>query len=94
MTLHHHDAIALSRRNLLRSSVLLGAGVAVGALPFGSSLAHAAVGFEARWPNVTAMLDKYVSERKVAGMVAVLGWGDKDPGFIVRDKEAFDDPDM
>lgn len=95
MTLHHHDAIALSRRNLLRSSVLLGAGAAVGALPFGSQLAHAAmaVGFEARWPKVTAMLDKYVSQKKVAGMVAALGWGDKDPGFIVRGKEAFDDPD-
>lgn len=95
MTLHHHDAIALSRRNLLRSTVMLGAGAAVGALPFGSQLAHAAaaVGFETRWPGVTAMLDKYVSQRKVAGMVAALGWGDKDPGFIVRGKEAFDDPD-
>jgi CubicO group peptidase (beta-lactamase class C family) len=96
MTLHHHDAIALSRRNLLRSTVLLGAGAAAGALPFGSSMAHAAmaVGFETRWPKVTAMLDKYVSQKKVAGMVAALGWGDKDPGFIVRGKEAFDDSDM
>ena len=95
MTLHHHDAIALSRRNLLRSTVLLGAGATFGALPFGSQLAQAAaaVGFEGRWPKVTAMLDKYVGQKKVAGMVAALGWGDKDPGFIVRGKEAFDDPD-
>ena len=94
MTLHHHDAIALSRRNLLRSSVLLGAGAAVGALPFGSSLARASTaGFEPRWPAVTAMLEKYVSQRKVAGMVAALGWGDKDPGFITRGMEAFNDPD-
>ena len=95
MTLHHHDAIALSRRNLLRSTVLLGAGAAIGTLPFGSQLAQAAstVGFEARWPKVTAMLDKYVSKQSVSGMVAALGWGDKDPGFIVRGREAFDDPD-
>ncbi|MEY4056232.1 MAG: hypothetical protein RL519_1567 [Pseudomonadota bacterium] len=95
MTLHHHDVIALSRRNLLRSTVLLGAGAAIGTLPFGSQLAHAAssVGFEARWPKVTAMLDKYVSKQSVSGMVAALGWGDKDPGYIVRGREAFDDPD-
>jgi CubicO group peptidase (beta-lactamase class C family) len=95
MTLHHHDAIALSRRNLLRSTVLLGAGAAIGALPFGSQLARAAAdaGIESRWPGVTAMLEKYVSQRKVAGMVAAFGWGDKDAGFIMRGMEAFDDPD-
>jgi CubicO group peptidase (beta-lactamase class C family) len=93
--LHHHDAVALSRRNLLRSTVLLGAGAALGTLPFGRDLAHAAsaAGIEGRWPKVTAMLEKYVSQRKVAGMVAALGWGERDPGFIVRGKEAFDDPD-
>lgn len=95
MILHNHHAIALSRRRLLRSTVLLGAGAAAGALPLGNSLAHAAstAGIEARWPGVTAMLEKYVSKQSVAGMVAALGWGDRDPGFIVRGKEAFDDPD-
>lgn len=93
MNLHHHDAIALSRRNLLRSTVLLGAGAALGGLPWGSGRAHAAAALEAQWPRVTAMLDKFVGERKVAGMVAALGWGTSAPGYIVRGREAFDDPD-
>ncbi len=93
MNLHHHDAIALSRRNLLRSTVLLGAGAALGGLPWGSRSAHAAAALEAEWPRVTAMLDKFVGERKVAGMVAALGWGTSAPGYIVRGREAFDDPD-
>lgn len=95
MILHHDHNAAFSRRSLLRSAVLLGAGGAVGSLPFASQLAQAAstAGIEARWPQVTAMLEKYVSQRSVAGMVAALGWGDKAPGFIVRGKEAFDDPD-
>ena len=93
MNLHHHDAVALSRRNLLRSTVLLGAGAAIGGLPWGSGRAHASAAFEAQWPRVTAMLDKFVGERKVAGMVAALGWGTSAPGFILRGREAFDDPD-
>lgn len=93
MILHNHDVTALSRRNLLRSTVLLGAGAAIGALPWGSRGAQASAALEAQWPRVTAMLDKFVGERKVAGMVAALGWGTGAPGYIVRGREAFDDPD-
>ena len=89
------ETTALSRRSLLRGSAWLGAGAALAGIPGLSSLAQAAeaAGIEAQWPGVTAMLQKYVSERKVAGMVAAIGWSDKAPGFILRGKEAFDDPD-
>ncbi len=95
MTLHDTETLALSRRNLLRASALFGAGAALAVTPWGRSLAYAAeaAGMEVQWPKVTAMLQKYVSERKVAGMVAALGWGSQEPGFIARGKEGFDDPD-
>jgi CubicO group peptidase (beta-lactamase class C family) len=53
----------------------------------------APAGVDAAWPQVAAMLDKYVAQRKVAGMVAALGWGDQAPGYILRGKEGFTDPD-
>jgi CubicO group peptidase (beta-lactamase class C family) len=75
---------------------MMGAGAAIAGAPGFAALARAAeaAGLEVQWPAVTAMLQKFVSEKKVAGMVAALGWGSAAPGFIVRGKEAFDDPDM
>lgn len=87
------DAAILTRRSLLRGTALLGAGAALGALPFGR-MAFAAEGVEGQWPTVTAMLDKYVRTRKVSGMIAALGWGDKAPDFIARGREGFDDKDV
>ncbi len=85
----------ISRRSLLRGSAMLSAGAGLASLPFGRSLAFAGEtpGIEGQWPTVTAFLDKYVGEKKVAGMVAALGWGRAAPGYIVRGKEGFDDPD-
>ncbi|WP_296680541.1 serine hydrolase, partial [Novosphingobium sp.] len=85
---------SVSRRSMLRGGAMLGAGAALGALPFGAASAWAAdVDIAAQWPAVTAMLDKYVSTRKLAGMAAAIGWGSKDPGYILRGKEGLDDPD-
>ncbi len=85
----------LSRRSMLRASALFGTGAALAASPFGRALARVAegAGIELNWPKVTELLQKYVSEGKVAGMVAALGWGTKAPGYIVRGKEGFADPD-
>jgi CubicO group peptidase (beta-lactamase class C family) len=97
MTLHETELLALSRRNLLRTGAWLGAGAAFSALPFGEAFAKAApkpAAMEQAWPTVTAMLDKYVTQRKVAGMVAALGWGSDAPGYIQRGKEGFDDKDV
>lgn len=95
MNLFETETLALSRRNLLRASALLGAGAALSLSPFGRSLAYAAeaAGVEVQWPKVAALLQQYVAGRKVAGMVAALGFGTAEPSYIVRGKEGFDDPD-
>ncbi|MBK6800790.1 MAG: beta-lactamase family protein [Novosphingobium sp.] len=82
------DHYPLSRRALLRGSALLG----VGALLGGKAVAQSG-GIEAEWPAVTALVERYVKSRKVAGMVAALGWADQAPGFIARGREGFDDRD-
>jgi CubicO group peptidase (beta-lactamase class C family) len=93
--LHDQALATLSRRNLLRSSAWLGAGIALGGMPWGRTMARATevAGIEGQWPKVTALVEKYVAERKVAGVVAALGWGTAQPGYIQRGKEAFNDPD-
>lgn len=86
----------LSRRDLLRTGALLGGGLAVGGLPLSSAWARApqAAGIEAQWPKVTALVSKYVADRKVAGTIAALGWGTGDPGYIARGTEGFSDRDQ
>ena len=86
---------ALSRRSLLGNAALLGAGAALGGLPVAAGRGWAAeAGLAARWPSVVAMLDRYVAERKVAGMTAAIGWGTAPPGFLMRGKEGLGDPDV
>jgi len=78
----------LDRRALIRSAGLLGSGAALAGLPLFS--AHAA---PAAWPRVTALVDRYVGERKLAGAVATLGFGEAPLMPIVRGAEGFDDAD-
>ncbi len=89
------DLAMISRRSLLGCGALLGAGAALGTLPFGRQMAYAAeaTGIEGQWPALTAFIDKYVSEKKVSGMIAAMGWGSAAPGYIARGNEGFDDPD-
>ena len=85
----------LSRRNLLRGTALLGAGAALGGVPFGLSPAFAAgmgANIDGQWPAVTALLDSYVTPRKLAGMVAALGWGTAEPGYIARGVQTLGEP--
>ncbi|HQE00564.1 MAG TPA: serine hydrolase domain-containing protein [Novosphingobium sp.] len=82
------DHYALSRRTMLRGAALLGAGSLLGGRAFAQG-----TGIEGEWPAVTALVERYVKSRKVAGMVAALGWADKAPGFIARGLEGFDDRD-
>lgn len=84
--------IDFSRRNMLRGSALLGAGAALGGLPFGPALAKSAVK-QGQWPAVTAFVDNHVKSRKVAGMIAALGWKDAAPQYIARGLEGFADKD-
>ena len=95
--LNDSDHAILSRRAMLRGSALVGAGAALGSLPLagGTALAAARVAaVDADWPTVTALIERHVASRKVSGMIAALGWGDKAPGYIRRGREGFDDRDV
>ena len=81
------DSFALSRRALLGNAALL-AGLA--ATP---RLALAAPLPETRFPNVTALVDGYVTGRKVPGMLATIGFGEDAPTIIARGREGFADAD-
>lgn len=61
--------IMVTRRRLLGS---LGALAGTAALPH---MALASAAAEARFPAVTAMLERYVGTGRLAGMIASIGWG-------------------
>ncbi len=82
MAFRSFDTPQVSRRSLLRGTAWLGAGAALSGLPLGRMALAKEAGAE--WANVAAMVDKYVGERKVANMVAAMGWGQKDPTYIER----------
>ncbi|MEM7780562.1 MAG: serine hydrolase domain-containing protein [Pseudomonadota bacterium] len=66
----------VSRRALFRGSAYAAAGLALAGLPVGRQLlAH---NVEENWPNIAALAEKYISERKVANMYITLGWGQED----------------
>lgn len=61
-----------SRRSLLRASALFAGGAALSGLPFGRvAFAHDTA---ESWPNVAALADKYVSQRKLANLFLTFGW--------------------
>ena len=76
----------ISRRSLLGASALLAGGTCLPRFAL-------AAGTELKWPNVTAMIERYVSARKVPGMIAALGWGSAAPLDIARGTEGTRDAD-
>lgn len=67
---------ALSRRALFRGGAYAAAGTALASLPFGRELlAH---NVDESWPNVAALAQKYIDDRKVANMYLTFGWGQED----------------
>lgn len=81
-------ATNLSRRALLGASALLAGSAAFPRLAFANAAA------EAKWPNVTALIDSYVARKKVPGMIAALGWGTSPSLDIARGTEAEGDLDV
>lgn len=78
----------LSRRSFLRTGALLGAGASLGGLPFGyAAFAQAAT----KWDNVSKLANEYVSARKVANIVAALGWDQGAPEVVAAGTLAFGD---
>lgn len=82
------DQAQLSRRAILRGAGV--AGIAASGLPFVRS-AHAHEGMH--WPQVSQMVRGYVSERKVSGMVATIGFGQDAAQTIAAGTRAFDSDD-
>lgn len=83
------EAMILTRRNVLRGSAALGAAAL---LPARAWAAKAPASIERQWPQVTAMLDRYVTERKLPGALATFGWGEGPLGTIARGALGFDNP--
>ncbi|GAA4643359.1 serine hydrolase domain-containing protein [Pontixanthobacter gangjinensis] len=80
MAFRTFEDAAFSRRSLLRGGAWLGAGAALSAMPMGRmAFAHAG-----HWPAVVGLVDKYTTTNKLANMVAVMGWGQKDPDVIAQ----------
>ena len=85
MAYREFDAPEISRRSLLRGGAWLTAGAALAAGPLGrSAFAQALPEAAQAWPHVQAMIDKYVGGRKLANMVAALGWGEAEPTYLAR----------
>ncbi|QUL38301.1 serine hydrolase [Erythrobacter sp. JK5] len=81
MAFRTFDQPHLSRRSLIRSGGYLAAAATLSTLPFGRQLlAH---DVSDSWPNVAAMAEKYVSERKLANMLLTFGWGQQDMAHTV-----------
>lgn len=83
MAYREFDSTQISRRGLLRGGAMLGAGAAFATIP-GAGLLAQSPDLRGQWPSVAAMIDKYVGERKVANMVATMGWAQRDPLAIAR----------
>lgn len=80
MAHRNFEELSIDRRALLRSGAWLGGGAVLASSPLATAFGQPA----RAWPTVTAMLEDYVRQRKVANMVATLGWGQKAPQFIAR----------
>ena len=83
------DDLALSRRALFADAALLGLGAAFAPT---AALAKPIAPAE-RFPAVTALVDKYVTTRKVPGMLAALGFAQNPATVIARGTEGFNDRD-
>ena len=80
MAFRTFDQPDVSRRALLRGSLLLGGAAALGGVPF----ARSALAQGPTWPSVRAAVNSYVAEGKVANMVALLGWGQREADVIAK----------
>jgi CubicO group peptidase (beta-lactamase class C family) len=75
----------MTRRQWLGGAAAVGAASAVRSTP-----AFAQRGFG--WPSVTRLVERYVDARKVSGMVAALGFRQREPAFIARGYDTFAKP--
>jgi CubicO group peptidase (beta-lactamase class C family) len=81
MAFRSFDQPDLSRRALFRCAAYATAGATLATLPFGRQLLAHDVSTD--WPNVAALAQKYVADRKVANLFLTFGWGQEDHAHTV-----------
>ena len=81
MAYREFDQIALDRRALLRGSALFAGGAVLAGSPLTGLMAQAGTA-DAMWPNVSALLAKFVDARQVANAIAAFGWGQGAPRMV------------
>ena len=75
-----HKSFPMSRRALVRNGALLGAGFALsGSGPLAAQTE--------RWPSLRKLAQDYVSQNKVANMLAYLGFGERPPALIAEGRD-------
>ena len=77
------ETAALSRRALFRGGVSMGAG-ALAATQFASAAFAQGGNAAGTWPTVSALVDRYVGERKVANMLAMMGFGQQPADVVAK----------
>ena len=81
MAYREFDQIALDRRALLRGGALFAGGAVLAGSPLAGLMAQPADA-NAMWPNVAALLAKFVDARQVANAIAAFGWGQGAPQMV------------
>ena len=81
MAFREFDQIALDRRALLRGGALFAGGAVLAGSPLTGLMAQAGTA-DAMWPNVSALLAKFVDARQVANAIAAFGWGQGAPRMV------------
>ena len=89
MAYRSFSALSFDRRALLR-----GAGAGGLALLASAPAAQLLAREHGNWPAVRALIEDYVGNRKVANMVAHLGWGQAPATTIARGVETLGEPDL
>ena len=83
----------LTRRTVLRGGAMAGGTLAgsLTALPFGSRAWAQAQGQPRdKWPETARLIDEYVGSKRVANMVAALGWKQDAPVYITKGTLGFE----
>ncbi|XUU59778.1 serine hydrolase domain-containing protein [Erythrobacter sp. HA6-11] len=81
MAFRSFDDATLSRRSLLRGTAYMAAGAGLAGLPLGQlAMAH---DVSDSFPNIAAMVNRYLSQNKVASLLVTLGTGQEDHAHTV-----------
>ena len=90
MAYREFDQIAFDRRALLRGGALFAGGAVLAGSSLTGLMAQTS-NANATWPNVAALLAKFVDARQVANAIAAFGWGQGAPAIVGKGTLAIGD---